>query len=287
MNIATGSLELKANYSYNPFVKQKSVPDIPVSEIYKALSRTTAGISLKKNARYEPFRHKTEDHKHWRSVLGPSAITYSHMKHVYKLTKRALDHETQMNPKSHTSLEREMLLLASLCHDFGEAVLDQTSVGDVPAPLKKPDHEKKEREVFKKVLKSLELESKLKQKLLKSYLEVCHNKNSHLFKYFHLIEHIDYLDTGLHIYRSLTRLNKTLKRGKYVIGQILTFSIPILVDEKRNHHPSTRRFIYTKRHEITAMFKFCANEYRKAESQKKVIPGIDVAFMRWQQYSKA
>jgi len=66
-------------------------------------------------------------------------------------------------------MEQETLLLAALCHDFGEAILDDKSVGDVPAPKKKAQDEKIEQRVFRQVLKSLKLNPKLKVKMWKSY----------------------------------------------------------------------------------------------------------------------
>lgn len=219
-------------------------------------------------------------------MLGPSSITYSHMKHVYNLTKRALLHEQKVSHKLFSRAEQETLLLASLCHDFGEAILDKNSVGDIPAPKKIAQDEKIEQRVFKQVLKSLELNPKLKAKMWKSYYEVCHNKNSRLYKFFHLIEHIDYMDTGLKVFKNLSTGKSRLKRGKHLIGQILTFSIPLLVDSEKNNHHSTRHFVRSKKAKIHEMFKYCIVEYRRAERLNRVILGIDVALVTWQEYLK-
>lgn len=268
-------------------MKQAQLPTIPVAEIYKALIHTPAGRSLRATLRYEPFRHQSEEKKHWLKILGPSAVTYSHMKHVYKLTKKSLQHELRMNPKLFSRVEQEMLLLASVCHDFGEAILDEKSVGDVPATKKRAQDEKIEQRVFKQVLSSLKLNPRLKVKLWKSYFEVCHKKNSPLFKFFHLVEHIDYMDTGLTAYKNLANGKSKLKRGKHLIGQILTFSIPLLVNPGKNFHHSTRDFIKSKKKDIHDMFEYVIHDYRKAERLNLVILGIDVAFVAWQDYIKS
>ncbi len=271
---------------YNSSMKQARLPTIPAADIYKALIHTPAGKSLRASLRYSPFRHNEEDKGHWRKMLGPSAITYSHMKHVYKLTKRALLHEQKISHKLFSRMEQETLLLAALCHDFGEAILDDKSVGDVPAPKKRALDEKIEQRVFKQVLKSLNLNSKLKSKMWMSYREVCHNKKSRLYKFFHFIEHIDYMDTGLTTYKNLASGKNKLKRGKHLIGQILAFSIPVLANSDHNHN-STHHFLRTREEKISEMFKYCIVEYRKAEKLKRVILGIDVAVVTWQNYLKS
>lgn len=266
---------------------QAQLPTIPVSEIYKALIHTPAGKSLRASIRYEPFRHRSEDAKHWRKILGPSAITYSHMRHVYKLTQKAIKHEQKISHERFSRIQQETLLLAALCHDFGEAILDNNSVGDVPATKKEARHEKMEQLVFKQVLSSLRLNPKLKAKMWKSYYEVCHNKNSPLYKFFHLIEHMDYMDTGLTVFKNLSRGKNKLKRGKHIIGQILTFSIPLLVDSEKNSHHSTRHFVRTRKEIIHEMFRYVIRDYRKAEKLGKVILGIDIAYVAWQDYLKS
>lgn len=219
-------------------------------------------------------------------MLGPSAITYSHMKHVYNLTLKALKQELKISPKRFSKSEQETLLLASLCHDFGEALIDNDSVGDVPAPKKNAQHDKVEQRVFKQVLESLELNLKLKTKMWKAYYEVCHDKNSPLYAFFHFIEHIDYMDTGLTTYKNLASGKNKLKRGKHLIGQILVFSIPVLANSDHNHN-SAHHFTRTRQVEIHEMFKYCIVEYRKAERLGRVILGIDTAFSRWQTYPKS
>lgn len=266
-------------------MKHAQLPTIPVAEIYKALVHTPAGKSLRTTLRYNPFRHQRENAKHWRKMLGPSSITYSHMKHVYNLTKRALLHEQKMSHKLFSRMEQETLLLAALCHDFGEAVLDKNSVGDVPASKKKAQDEKIEQRVFKQVLKSLELNPKLKVKMWKSYYEVCHNKNSRLYKFFHLIEHVDYMDTALRVHSNLTNGKNILKRGKHIIGQILAFSIPVLASSEQNRHHSAHHFLRSRKEKIHKMFSYSIVEYRKAEKRNRVFVGIDLALISWTRYS--
>ena len=279
------TIEVRMLKHYNSSVKPTQLPTIPVSEIYKALIHTTAGKSLRANIRYNPFRHETEAKKHWREMLGPSAITYSHMKHVYKLTKKALQNELKISPKKFSRVEQESVLLAALCHDFGEAILDEKSVGDIPAPKKKAQHDIIEQHVFKQVLSSLKLNPKLKAKMWKSYYEVCHNKNSPLYKFFHIVEHIDYMDTGLRVYKNLVGGKNALKRGHHLIGQILTFSVPILVESESYH--SAHQFTRINKVQIHEMFKHCVVEYRKAERLNQVILGIDDAYATWQKYLKS
>ncbi len=220
-------------------------------------------------------------------MLGPSAITYSHMRHVYKLTKRALQHEQKMSHKLFSRIEQETLLLAALCHDFGEAVLDKNSVGDIPAPKKRAQDEKIEQRVFKQVLKSLKLNQKLKDKMWRSYYEVCHNKNSRLYEFFHLIEHIDYMDTGLRVHKNLTNGKNKLKRGKHIIGQILAFSIPVLANYEHNRHHSAHHFLRSREEQIHEMFRYSIIEYRKSEQLNKVLIGIDAALISWKDYLKS
>jgi len=278
------TVELHVASNYNSFVKQAKLPTIPASEIYKALRHTPAGKSLRANLRYSPFRHNTEDAKHWLEMLGPSAVTYSHMKHVYKITKKALELEQKISNKRFGPIEQETLLLAALSHDFGEAILDDKSVGDIPAPKKDPKHEKTEQLVFKQVLKSLKLDPKLKLKMWKCYRDVCHNKSSRLYKFFHLIEHIDYMDTGIRVCRNISSGKNKLKQSRYLIGQILTFSIPLLVDDKKNNYDSTRSFIVLNKETIHEMFEYCIVEYRKAQKQNQVILGIDSAYSTWRRF---
>ncbi len=217
-------------------------------------------------------------------MLGPSAITYSHMKHVYGLAKRFMHHELELNPKKFSQIEQETLLLAAVCHDFGEAILDSKSIGDVPATKKRAQDEKIEQRVFKQVLKSLELNPKLKAKMWKSYYEVCHNKNSRLYMFFHLIEHIDYMDTALRVHKNLTNGKNKLKRGKRIIGQILAFSIPVLANPEQNQHHSAHHFLRSRKEKIHEMFSYSVAQYRKLEKQKQVFVGIDLALISWRNY---
>jgi len=94
------------------------------------------------------------------------------------------------------------------------------------------------------------------------------------------------MDTALRVHGNLTDGENELKRGKHLIGQILTFSIPVLVNPDLNRHHSMHHFLRTKKKKINEMFKYCITEYRKAEKLNVVILGIDTVFIAWENYIK-
>ncbi len=256
-------------------------PTIPAQRIYKALLQTKAAQSLRETTRYQPFRHSDESPAYWRKVLGPSGITLSHLKQVYMLTRKLLQHEVRVHPRRFSRADQEMLLIAALVHDFGEAILDEQSVGDIPAPLKGAEHDRREKKVFRQVLALLALKAPLKKKIWTSYLNACHNKKPHLHQFFHLIEHIDYLDTGIRVYENTKKRRLPIRRGAHLIGQILTFSIPLLVNYSKNLYPSTHAFLRKRQRTISSMFHETKSEYLRAEKKRIVISGFESAYEAW------
>lgn len=255
---------------------------IPAQEIYHALLHTKAARSLRETTRYQPFRHSTESRSYWRKVLGPSGVTLSHLKQVYAITQQLLQHEARVHPRRFSRADQEMLLIAALVHDFGEAILDEQSVGDIPAPLKGAEHDRREKKVFRQVLALLALKAPLKKKIWTSYLNACHNKKPHLHQFFHLIEHIDYLDTGIRVYENTKKRRLPIRRGAHLVGQILTFSIPLLVNYSRNLYPSTHAFLRKRHRIISAMFLSTRAPYLRAEKRRTVIAGFASAHSAWE-----
>lgn len=152
-------------------ITKVSVPQIPVAEIFSALKKTPAGQSLRTTPRFNLFKD-SEPLSHWRSVLGPSAVTYSHMKFVHKITMRFLKDEVAADHEKFTINDRQTLLLAAACHDFGEAIIDDNGIGDIALIFKNKKHEEIERKVFIQVLDLMDLDKSLKRNLIDSYAKV-------------------------------------------------------------------------------------------------------------------
>lgn len=266
---------MKASGQYSP---------IPVTEIFQALARTPGGKYLKTAVRYNMYREPHETVKFWRSVLGPTAITFSHMKHMYKITKSLMNVELQHNPLKFTSEEQRKLLIGVACHDYGEAIIDGEGCGDISFVFKTGDSVSTEEAMCNKVLDSLPIDEALKHEMGHAYHEVVMNEQSDLFKFFRDVEQTEYLMAAMNVYNVGRMQNLRIHHDKVLIGNTLGPNLEPII-ENVNQYPSIAKFLRSRVSDINGMFEYASDDYKKSKLPIKAkIGDIDSAFAAWQKF---
>lgn len=258
--------------------------NIPVNEIFTALRKTPAGRSLRQSPRFAPYRHSSESLILWRRILGPSGITYYHMKHVYSILGKFLKVDISARQDIFSSQDIRWLLLGAACHDFGEAILEgEDSVGDIVFFLKNKNHVEKEFIIFQKVLQSLSISDSLKKDLTLAYQEVVMNDSSHLFRYFQSLERTEYLMTALTVFRNYQQF-KRLTNSKLLVGNVLAVHID-KVTQFASQHAAIDKFLKKNSHHITQAYKTVSDDYRNyALDNHLKSSNIDDSWKAWQRF---
>lgn len=256
-----------------------SLPNIPAKEIFSALRKTPAGKYLKTALRFSSFISERETPALWRRALGPNAITFSHMENLYRVMKDFLIHESGLEDK-----QKEILFYATVCHDYGEAVIDGKGIGDIPDPLKTGEEDIIEREIFYKILSTLDVGDYLRRRLSESYEEVIFSKSTQLHNFFRNVEIFDYVLTAINVYHSsLKRI--FIKNGKILVGNVLARGVSYLLKEKDNDYSSFSYMLDKKAHHITASFKYCLKDFIKFPVDDPMKnTQIDKAWEKWREY---
>lgn len=236
-------------------IYRKMLPqETSVKELFVALRKTPAGKYLSSSLRFRFYKTDREDPFLWRRVLGPSAITFSHMQYMYKVVSSFLRIELKMNPKKINGGDQNKLLLAAACHDFGEAIIDNNGIGDIPDPLKTKEHQLIEQKIFYDVLKILPLKKSLKEEFALAYEEVIVDENSLLHSYFRTIEQLEYIMTAMNVVRA-SKKRVYITNGKLLVGDVLSNSlIPVLTKTSQYNFILLIFFLHGKPHLLALHF---------------------------------
>lgn len=243
------------------------LPEIPVKEIFAALRKTSAGRSLQRMLRFGLYKDPKETSVHWKKILGPSAATYTHMQYLYYFLSNFLKNELSRDPALFNREKQRVLLMASSCHDFGEAIIDGEGIGDIAAPLKNKKHEEKEREMFERVLGLLKLDKNIISELKEAYQNVVVENSSHLHRFFRAVEKTEYIDTILKTYKKCTNGYKLVNQ-KLLIRQVLSYDLPFVIEYSKEFY-SVKKYLFINANHITGAIKFSSNGYIKTGDIEK------------------
>lgn len=133
--------------------------------------------------------------------MGDDVRFVSHPGVTYNITKKfiATQNNSTKSPELITPEEADILLTASLVHDWGELKIAGSGHGDITFDQHTTEHEKKEGTIFEKALGWVDDKSD-KIFIRDSYTEVVGNKTSKLGRMFNAVERIGYLNTALRTY---------------------------------------------------------------------------------------
>ncbi|HEX7042349.1 MAG TPA: hypothetical protein VF189_03800 [Patescibacteria group bacterium] len=205
-------------------------------QIIQAFKRSEAGQSLSKIYRWSKFRGSSSE-KRWKELLGASANDFSHGLLFYGIGKEFLKKETgRFSPE-----EQRTFLNGLICHDWGEAIIDGSSVGDVSAQVKNNRHEEEESKVVRKVLTSLDIDNQVKSELLNGYQEVVEGKNPKLHNAFKALEKTEYVLNAIKMYRNSTK-RRGLNRNNLatpLVARVLVIDMSKIIDKYIPEYPNS------------------------------------------------
>lgn len=255
---------------------------IPVNEIFDSLRKTPAGKYFLSSLRYKVFKTDKDNDFIWKKVLGPSGVTFYHMEDLYELTSFFLKIDSNKTNKIKPREQRK-LLTAVVCHDFGEAILQGNGIGDIPDPLKTKAHENIEKKIFYQVIKTLDLNEKLKKEMTTAYEEVVMDESSQLHSYFRSVENFDYILTALRVVKFAKR-RIYLTNGKILVGNVLARSVPYMINGPIHNFYSFRFLLDKKASQISSAFNYSLDYFRRAplDGAMKTLE-IDSSWKAWTQ----
>lgn len=206
---------------------------VPFEKIAKALEKSDAGKSLKRTERWSVFR-ADESSKLWREIVGEAANVYEHSLAFFRLGEDFIKLEEKILPK-----DREIFLYSLICHDFGEAIIDGKGVGDVASFKKDKKTEGLEREIAKKVIKSLKLNEQVKKRLNCAYDLVITGRNKKLNFAFKALERVDYAFTAIYVFEKCREREKknlaVIKHESDLVGRVFARDLAYVLNECVNH----------------------------------------------------
>ena len=177
--------------------------EIGFSEINRDFSSTEYGHQLASNVRYDRYKPSNMSNPEWEHLLGVDVNNLKHLRLTYGLARQFIKYsidlpisseESNNNEEQLTPKEQEDILLASIVHDWAEAV-----VGDHSYDLKTLKEEDVEFEELKNLTDSIY--KKNNKELLNriNYVTdtIIKDPNSKLGKIFNAVERIGYLRTSL------------------------------------------------------------------------------------------
>lgn len=199
------------------------------NKIKTALEKSEAGKSLSETYRWGQFR-KDETDEQWMGILGSTGRVDSHMRLFSKYTRAF----AAMENGRFTEEAKEIFLDGIDNHDIGEAKINGMGIGDISAQIKTSADEKKESVMARKVISTLNVPQKLKDKMWYAYDQVVNGKNTELNQSFKALETTEYVLTAMNVYKNCRRLEAQGKPGlaleDALVGRVLVINLAKVLD---------------------------------------------------------
>lgn len=211
-----------------------------LSAIETSIRDSDVGKKLLAIERWSKFRND-ESTDQWIELLGPTAIVLTHQEYfVYFIMACA-----QNLPQDIV----EMLVLAASVHDLGEV-----EVGDTASPDKTVQAEQEEHLQALSVIEAVGFDQTTELMLKDAYQQVVAGENLSLNFLFKSLERTEYLDTGIHLFRSL-QSGQEMQQGNYMIARILAFDLPKIIDTAYKLEIVIGDYLVKNADTITQMFE--------------------------------
>lgn len=224
-------------------------------DIHNVFGSTLWGDKLKRNVRYGPFKSLGVSNKDWEKALGGDVNNFEHLRLTYGLTRWFIGN----SPGLFTEKEKELLLLTSIVHDWGEAM-----VGDIPYPVKTQQNEEEEMRYLGAFI--VRVLGKPYKAIVPDIQKVLTDKESKLGKAFNAIEKIGYVRTGIKAWQESRKVDGVLGERFVDMGHSVvprTLADLVVYSEE---YPSVFLFLNSHRAVISEVIESTAKTKYKGEA---------------------
>jgi hypothetical protein len=207
---------------------------IPYKSIMTILRENDISNQLRliENIRYDRYR-KTESPQQFAELLGSDIRFVSHPGVTYNIAKKFINSQNSNNLyESISGEEADILLTASIVHDWGELKIEGLGHGDVTFDQHSTAHETVEETIFEKIINRIgDLSDR--NYILRVYKEAVEDKNSRLGRMFNAIERIGYLNTALRAYTG--NHGARIENWSGLVGNVFSNQIIQLLEYQKDY----------------------------------------------------
>lgn len=223
------------------------------SKIKEALSSSPAGESLKSIYRWSGngFRNSQSD-KEWSRIMGATAQDFTHGELMYHIARDFCEREYVFTPR-----QERIFLFGVIVHDWGEAIIDKNSIGDISAQIKTKANEKQEGVVFREVIKKIKIDRRTRRELLNGYIQTVES-GDHVLNYaFKALEKTEYVITAMKAYQNCKRHGIELPTLAPLVGRVLTIDLTSILDNHAEKYPYSIGLLFKNSQKlIDEMYEF-------------------------------
>jgi 5'-deoxynucleotidase YfbR-like HD superfamily hydrolase len=221
-------------------------------EVYTAFAESEHGQQLATQVRFERYNLAGVSNERWIELLGRDVNNLEHMPLTNRLTWVMIERLRESQPDLLDEGEEELLLVAAMVHDWGEAI-----VGDTTYSEKTDDHETEERKAVAEILSAFEDEEMegMIEMIEYAATNIVFNAETKLGKIFNTIERIGYIRTAMRACRIVEdEIAPECNEGlKWLIADVMGNHVSVLLDRIADY-PTLYDYFFENRSDLGRTF---------------------------------
>jgi hypothetical protein len=253
--------------------------------IHAAFAATDYGKLLASKVRYEKYKPASLSNEQWVKLLGADVNNLTHMPLTYGLAKAFIEDMTRHQPDYFDKEEKELLQVAAIIHDQGEAIVGDISFGD-----KTKENEAEEKQQFTANLENFcpGVAIRDKRLIVAARDNIVFDPTTKLGRIFNAIERVGYIRTGL---RASAHIQNGTAHGceiglEWLIADVLSNQTRKLIGYATNYAP-VNDYLTHQTEAITTTFSLVSPEifeqYGIGQQQKEAqFQEAQSAWQTWQ-----
>lgn len=254
-------------------------------EVHSEFAQSQYGEILSRKIRFDRYKLPEIDNQNWEKLLGKCDINnLDHILFTYGIANLFV-RNCDFNED-----EKELILLAAIIHDHGEAIND-----DINYDFKTENDEKEEKDVLKKITEELygKHGDKLAEKINIAIDEIIFDPESKLGEAFNMVERIGYMRTAVKAWKrsKSVGMDSALKSNlQWLAENVSSNQIPKLIENSKKY-PMIDWQLNSWEENISEIFNETPNntfdKYDTKEEKEKRKLMFDEAKMAWEKRKKA
>lgn len=251
----------------SPISFQQNGEDITFRSIHDQFASTQWGRTLNESVRYNRYRSEDMPPSEWESLLGADVNNLDHMWLSYGIARQFIRY-SNANSAYFSEEEQTDILLAATIHDWGEAI-----VGDTSYDQKTEKQEIDEMDRIHSLVKMM-WETKPRNergrvhKVINTVIEDSTTKTG---RAFNAIERIGYLRTGIRAFKlsKLPELDHLHANLQLLTNNVFLNQLPSLLQYAREY-PAVHTFLDRNKEIITEALSTLPNELFNLYDEKDI-----------------
>lgn len=227
------------------------IREINTIELHRAFAHTEYGETLAGMVRYERYMPEGTPNDEWVALLGADVNNLEHMRLTTGLTHAFIRSMDELSPGELTEEDRELLPVAAISHDWGEAI-----VSDITFSHKTLEDEKKEKKAFLSIVSGSLADVSGSELVVQAAHEVVFDqKKTRRGRMFNAVERVGYMRTALRAHaRVETVSDPELVNGlRWIVADVLGNQLVPLV-EAAEQLPPIRQYLMHQGERISTAF---------------------------------